>query len=339
MKCNKLCLASLLLFIFIGGCNKSDNPAGPGSSVWTQCQGLPNNLPVTGFAASGNNLVAGSYNAPLSQAYIFISFDNGSSWSLDTTFRTYNHDTTTGTGPHPAPLFVGTPVTFFSDGGYLFAGIVEDGGHVYISTDNGKTWVERDTNFVESVNCFTAIGETIFAGGDGVFLSTNHGASWVPATTGLSGAVSGLATIGTSIFACTEGEGIYRSTNGGASWDVVNMSLFDFHSLSTVGTDIFAGFPGGYSNGGVLKSTDNGTSWSTAGVGLIDSSVNVLYASGSDLFAGTNEDVFLSANSGGSWMDISAGTQIDSLGVGALTVYDSYLLVATSAGVWRAYFH
>ncbi len=248
----KFLLPFITLIIAGLSCNKS-NPVGPGSSGWTQCQGLPNNLPVTGFAASGNNLVAGTYNALLSQAYIYISADNGSSWSLDTTFHTNNH----GPGTH---YYVGTPVTLFSENGYIFAGIAANSGNVYLSTNNGVTWVEKDTNFIEGVNCFTSLGGTIFAGTNGVFKSTDYGTSWNPVSTGMSYPVSGLAVVGSNIFACTEGEGIYRSSDLGANWNGVNTTPFDFHSLVVIGTDLFTGFPGGYSNGGVLKSTDNGTS-------------------------------------------------------------------------------
>ncbi|MCL5268040.1 MAG: hypothetical protein M1469_08045 [Bacteroidetes bacterium] len=325
-------LIGVILFI---GCN--NNPISSASSLWTQCQGLPTGLPITGFAASGSNLVAGSYNAVFSQAYIFISFDEGSTWRLDTTFHAKNH--------YPGiPLWVGTQVTFLSDGAYLFAGIAGDSGNTYVSTDGGASWVERDTSFVESILSFAAEGGTIFAGtGRGVFRSTDYGISWSAANAGLYDshteiglAVSGITSVGKDIFACTEGNGIYRSTNGGASWVKVNTTQFDFHSLAPIGAEIFAGFPGGYSNGGVLGSTDNGANWRPVDAGLTNPSVNVLCANGSNLFAGTNAGVFLSSNLGESWVGISAGTKIDSLAAIALFAGGSFLFVGTDeSGAWR----
>ncbi len=319
--------ALLLLGSLSAGCN--NNPTGPGGSAWSQCEGLPD-LPITGFAATGNNLVAGSYNAPLSQAYIFISFNNGLSWSLDTTFHTKNHSPGTY-------YFVGTPVTFLSDAGYLFAGIAGDGGNMYVSTNGGRTWVERDTNFVQSVWCLAASRGAVLAGtGQGVFRSTDHGTSWIAANKGLSSTVSGLAVVGTSIFACTEGEGIYKSVNGAMIWAEVNTTEFDFHSLAAIAGQIFAGFPGGYSNGGVLESADNGATWRLVDAGLANSSVNVLCVNGSNLFAGTNEGVFLTTNMGGYWMDTSTGTSVDSSATISLFVSGSFLFAGTNdRGAWR----
>ena len=331
-KINSGLLALILCVSLFAGCNEN-NQIGPGNSLWTRCNGLPD-LPVTSFASSGTVLVAGSYNAPLSQAYIYISLDNASSWSLDTTFQTDNHGSGTSS-------YLGTPVTFLSDGSYLFAGVVGgDSGNVYVSMNNGLTWVERDPSFVEHIYCFAATGETVFAGtGHGVFVSTNHGVSWTSFNKGMPDtplAISGLAATGTYIFAATEGFGIYRSANGGGSWLKVNTEKFDFHTIATFRSDIFAGYPGGYSNGGVLISTDSGTNWISADAGLTDPSVNALYMDGSTLFAGTNAGVFLSTNSGGYWLDISTGASVDSVATIALFSNASFLLAGTNGnGAWR----
>lgn len=324
-------LALILCVSLFAGCN-GNSTIGPSNSLWTRCSGLPD-LPVTGFASAGNVIVAGSYDALLSQAYIYISFDNGSSWSLDTTFQTDNHGSGTSS-------YLGTPVTFLSDGLYLFAGVVGgDSGNVYVSMNDGLTWVERDPSFVENIYCLAAMGKTIWAGtGHGVFVSTDHGVSWTSVNKGMPPplAISGLVATGTYIFAATEGFGIYRSANGGTTWAKVNTTNLDFYSLVTIRSDIFAGYPGGYSNGGVLVSTDNGITWTSADVGLTDSSVNALCVEGSTLFAGTNAGVFLSRNSGGYWSDISTGTSVDSVATIALFSNASFLLAGTNGnGAWR----
>ena len=134
MKYLKVCIDLLFFICLFSGCSKQSNPvASGGSETWTQCQGLPN-LTITGFAASGNNLVCGTYNMGLSMAYIYISFDNGLNWSLDTTFKVFNK----------LPflqLYLGTPVTFLTYDGYVFAGIGGAyKGTIYRSSDNGVTW-------------------------------------------------------------------------------------------------------------------------------------------------------------------------------------------------------
>lgn len=336
----------LLVCIEYAGCSK--NPVAPAAPVfisdWTQCQGMP--TLSSGFARSGNNLVAGTDNALLSQAYIFISSDGGLNWSLDAAFHTLNHDTSTAPGPQPGPLFTDTPVTFLDDGPYLFAGIggeMYGGNNVYVSTDNGITWVERDTSFIVNVNCFAAVGGIIFAGtGGGVFLSTDYGTSWSSANTGMLSrgtgygyTVSRVASVATNIFVCTEGFGIFRSTNIGASWVKVYNTDLDFQSLAKIGSSVFAGFAGGDPNGGVLGSIDNGASWALLNLGAKAYSVTGLCAYNSNLFAATNIGLFVSTDMGASWTYASAGTPIDSSEAGALIVYNSYLLVSTSRGLWR----
>ena len=314
--------------IIVGlSCNKS-TPTGPANLGWTECEDLQG-YSITGFGASGGNLIAGAYQGLSSYAYIFLSTDNGLTWKLDTAFYVQN------TFRNP-PLTMIPHVTLFANGTDLFAaigGVIS--GSVYFSSNRGVTWSEKDTSFRENINCIAVMGTTLFAGSGGVFRSTDNGTSWSTANTGPS-AVSGLAVVGSNIFACTEGSGIYRSNDRGANWVEVNSTDYDFHSLVTIGSNIFAGFPGGYSDGGVLKSTDNGTSWTVVDNGLTDSSVNVLFASGSNLFAGTNVGIFLSTNSGASWMDISGGSSVDSLGAISLGLSGSYLFAGTNSnGAWR----
>ena len=102
-------------------------------TTWLYCAGLPSNY-IIHFAASGNNLVAGAYATFLSQAYIYLSFENGNTWELDTTFQVNNHN--------PANhLYIGLPVVFLSHNNYLFAGI---SAHTVQSNSNG---VLRDEKY------------------------------------------------------------------------------------------------------------------------------------------------------------------------------------------------
>ena len=116
----KRALTSLLfsLIIFVG-CNS--NPSGPGSSIWTQGTGVTN---VNDFYGAGGNLLASTYCAPCSQAYIFVSTDEGSTWKLDTALHVYNHyfmcsDSICVTNGQ----YLEAPITFMGDGNYVFAGV------------------------------------------------------------------------------------------------------------------------------------------------------------------------------------------------------------------------
>jgi hypothetical protein len=321
------------------------------SSLWTQCQGLPNNLPITGFAASGNNLVAGTYDPYLS--YIYISFDNGATWSVDTAFHVYNKS------PFDH-LYLATPVTFLAYSGYLFAGIGGAyRGDIYRSTDNGVTWSDRgivwpesDSNGTEDINGFSSIGGSIFAGTDhGVFLSTDYGMNWKAVNTGFpplapfgfAPQALRIAAQGTDLFVGgTSLEGIFFSSNSGASWTAVDSGLTNtskfIAGLAAIGSKIFAGVFETSLTGGVFVTTNNGSSWNPVDTGLKDHKIDILTSSGTFLFAGTNSELFLSTNEGAMWYNISNGTPIDSLGtgIGTIAVINSQLFVG---GNWYGAWH
>ena len=58
---------------------------------------------------------------------------------------------------------------------------------------------------------------------------------------------------------------------------------------------------------GVFLSTNNGATWATVGSGLPDTPVEAFAVSGTNLFAGTWNGVFLSANNGASWTAVNSG--------------------------------
>jgi FlgD Ig-like domain len=317
----------------------------PAAYAWTFCQGLPNNLPVTGFAASGNNLVAATYD--LYWTYILISFDNGASWAVDTSFHLLNK------APY-SQLWTGTPVTFLNFGGYLFAGMSAFKGALYRSSDNGMTWSDKgimwpgsDSSNSYNIRCFSTIGTNIFAGTDqGVFKSTDNGLSWIPINNGLIDPVYGegypvigLTVVGSDIFASIGIDEIFRSTNGGGIWEKVNITDYHYNALATVGTSVFAGAfsNGDPSTGGVFISKDEGNSWSHTDAGLgTDHYVNIIYSDGYYLFAGTNTSLFVSNDAGTTWNNISAGSIIDSTYIETIAVINSQLFVGVyRGGGWR----
>jgi hypothetical protein len=67
-------------------------------------------------------------------------------------------------------------------------------------------WVQTNGPYSGNVTCFAVNGTNLFAGtyGSGVFLSTNNGTSWVSVSTGLTNTnVEALAVSGTDLFAGT----------------------------------------------------------------------------------------------------------------------------------------
>jgi BNR/Asp-box repeat len=347
---------SLITFLIaLSGCK--DNSVSPqedlADTTWVQSQGLPSSW-ITGFGASGNNILAGTYNRALSEAYIYISNDNGYNWHLDSTF----HVKSISPDTH---LYIGTPVIFFDGEGYLLAGI-QGGfsqGTIYISTNNGVSWSNErvswpkaDSSFgSENVNDFTAIGENIYAGTNvGVYSSADYGINWAAVNNGLNyddydstyhhaPQVLRVAAVGENLFAGTSGGGVFESSNGGESWAAMNsgLSSLSIYGLTVIESDLFCGvFPlGSDSIGGVFLYDTNQQQWKKMNNGLTDHTVNVLANGEGYLFCGTNSGLFISANKGQSWKYCSIGTPPQSLAVISLAVINLHLYVGTLHGGWR----
>jgi len=114
----------------------------------------------------------------------------------------------------------------------------------------------------------------------------------------------------------------------------VNFGLTDtkIWALAVSGTSLFAGTY----RGGVFLSTNNGKSWTAASSGLPkNTEINCLGASGTYLFAGTDEGVFLSTNDGKSWTVVNKGLP-ENTEVNCLAVSGTNLLAGIDeGGVWR----
>ncbi|MBK6760511.1 MAG: hypothetical protein IPG73_07370 [Ignavibacteria bacterium] len=92
----------------------------------------------------------------------------------------------------------------------LFAGT--DGGGVFLSTNNGRSWNPVNTGLPKSgVSSFAVSGTNLFAGtwGGGVFLSTNNGISWTQAITGLTN--TGVTSLAVSARISLQGLGTVAS--------------------------------------------------------------------------------------------------------------------------------
>ncbi len=185
---------------------------------------------------------------------------------------------------------------FALSGTNVFAGTY---GGVYLSTNNGNSWVNRGLTNTHIWSLATN-GTKLLAGTNakGIYLSTNDGSSWSQIDTGLTTAtVYSFIIDDTNIFAGTTA-GIYLSTNNGNTWSQMDTGLTytAVYSLAKSDTNIFAG-----TNGGVFLSTNNGTNWTQINNGLPATTVNSLAISDTDILAGTNLGIYLSTNKGSDW--------------------------------------
>jgi len=229
-----------------------------------------------------------------------ISADDQTTWPPDTMFwlgfdPRYLTDTSTG-----------------SPSSWLWE-IDNNGGNIFLSTNNGTCWNAIGTGLTDSnINALIAKGSNIFAGTwAGIFLSADNGASWTAVNSGITGMglyVQSFAVSGDNLYAGTLG-GVFLSTNDGVSWIPVNTGLTNPHIICLLvdGGNIFAGTR----EGGIFLSTDGGLSWAPINTGLTDPRVYALAVNGINLFAGTVGGVFLSINNGSTWAPANVGLPID----------------------------
>jgi ligand-binding sensor domain-containing protein len=83
---------------------------------------------------------------------------------------------------------------------------------------------------------------------------------------------------------------------------------------------------------GVFLSTNNGTNWTAVNNGLNISSYNVLATSGTNIFAGTFGGVYLSTDNGGNWTAVNAG--LENTDVFSLAISGTNIFAGTDKGVF-----
>jgi len=180
------------------------------------------------------------------------------------------------------------------------------GGGVYLTSDNGESWLEVNNGLTETdVRSLAVHGNNLYAGtwGAGIFLSTDKGQSWSAVNSGLESIyVASIVSIGSNIMAGTY-DGIFLSTDNGSSWTAYNNGLTILYTkaIEVSGSNIYAGTW----QGGVFLSTDNGANWSTLNEGLPGKDILSLAVIGSNILAGTINGLFLSTDNGLNWTAIN----------------------------------
>ena len=142
--------------------------------------------------------------------------------------------------------------------------------------------------------------------------------------------------------------GVFLSSDEGNTWTCMNTGweqvnendpFMSVYSLTVMGGNIFAGTGGN----GMFISTDTGANWSDSMFpGMDEATVNILVASGSNLFAGMSGyygssayGIYLSTNNGVNWSNVSTAA-LSSSTISSLAISDGFLFVGTNgSGVWR----
>jgi photosystem II stability/assembly factor-like uncharacterized protein len=227
----------------------------------------------------------------------------------------------------------------FGSRGRIFIGTYTG---VYLSSDNGTTWIARNTG-IENISIkslqIDADGN-IYAGSPdhGVFYSPDNGLNWISRNAGL-GSVT-VTTLDISpegdIYAGTAEHGIFRSTNQGNTWSVINGNLADQH-IRTIAIGTNSEIYLGTEAGGIFKSVDNGVTWSpkNQNINVQDLSDAVTLGSNDYFLASRGSGIFYSADGNNNWTARNNG--LANLVITDLTNNNSgEMFAATYRGVFRS---
>jgi photosystem II stability/assembly factor-like uncharacterized protein len=164
-------------------------------------------------------------------------------------------------------------------GGLLIAGTYGgDGGGIFRSTDNGRSWnqVVSDPGILFNTDVADSTGSVLIGTSNGIYKSIDRGSTWTQSIGILQDEFLTSSTYsekyGTFVGSNSIGSDtakIFRSTDDGSTWKVVNpgMAAASIEALLAVPNgDIYAGTWGK----GVFRSTDGGQTWIAEQNGLTD---------------------------------------------------------------------
>ena len=206
-------------------------------------------------------------------------------------------------------------------------------GSIYLSTNGGLNWIKVDSGWAHSgVTCLVISpsleesGSTnILAGtlGDGIYLSTNNGSGWGNIDSGLIygwvNSIAFSAEDSTNMFFAgasnySNESDIFLSNNYGKKWKLLNFGL-------TTGAfvNVIAASKDNEGKTNLLVGTDKGIYvinideiwWEGFLNRLSNYNISSFAVSGSNIFAGTQNGVFLSSDYGLSWKEMNDGLPKD----------------------------
>lgn len=241
----------------------------------------------------------------------------------------------------PGVWLTGRVYSLAVGGTMLFAGT--DYG-IFRSSDSGKTWQPVSRSWttggcflsVMGTRLFAVYGGSMWSQGDLRYTDSAFSVSAdsaIPYDTLLRGPVSSISVQDSLIFT-----GLYRgamvSHDSGLTWE---NEMFTNPWTFTTSTIVIGPYLVVGGELGIFRSSDYGAhDWTPIYNGLPDSSTLVMSLSkaGAAIFAGTNQGVYSSLDSGISWNASSSG--IPDTSISALITIDSILYAGTNSGLYRS---
>ena len=186
-----------------------------------------------------------------------------------------------------------------------------------------------------SISALAFNGATLYVGVSngyegGIVTTTNLGTAWTEFDKGLSDfSVNAIAVIGTSVYIGTSYFGmVYQANDTG--WTPLAQLFYPIRSIVGVQENLYAGTIGG----GVLRSTNFGSSWASMNNGLMDTTVQSLVSYGGNIFAGTDNGMFLVGNGNTNWSPITTG--LSNSNIRSLGATSTGVVAGTGGGVFQS---
>jgi photosystem II stability/assembly factor-like uncharacterized protein len=219
---------------------------------------------------------------------------------------------------------------------------------IYRSTDAAAKWTKvrgipsssrRTRAFAQSPdNRNLLLAGTV----EGLWMSEDGGLTWRLATQKELVVNAIVALPGGVIVLGTDGAGVVRSADGGLTWVASNAGFSErFVSrmiFDRVGRRVLAGIWGDRAHGGVYAAPSPRGPWTRFGTGLAGREVLSLALIGSEVLAGTDDGIFLSAGPTGAWERLTTvvgGADVHPRVAEVIATSIQTVIAATSKGLLR----
>jgi photosystem II stability/assembly factor-like uncharacterized protein len=311
--------------MFAGGISAIYKSTDGGENWQHSSQGIP----ITTYSRSVDVAPNGSLLATTFRG-MYRSSDNGQSWSIASNGIAKEVLSASDMAINGARIFlVGAGSVFTSDNGgdtwtepqagmepgASFFNIAQAGNELFLagqnslykSGNNGNNWTFLSDNLPETGFAFTLEndGTDLYLGrSTGVIKSVDGGQNWQSLTANFPILAFEVGFKDGYVFTGSSNTEFYRTNNNGTTWENISNGLTDMLEINDIeasGDGIYVG-----GNGGIYYSDNLGVTWSYI-ADSIPISVNTMLAFDQFLCVAVGPLVYLTADKGANWKDITEG--------------------------------